>query len=57
MADDRKARLKSLKEAAAAKDTGEDKPVLKFRNYSVKDEKIKHEKVSCLRNLGHDCNS
>lgn len=46
MTDDRKARLKALKEAAAAS-KAEEKPVLKFRNYSVKDEKIKHEKVRC----------
>lgn len=54
--EDRKARLKALREAAARKeqgddatkqdDTSPDKPsTLKFRNYIVKDESIKHEKV------------
>ena len=48
---DRKARLKSLREAAAKKEEEQateennDAPVLKFRNYGVKDDKIKHEKV------------
>lgn len=51
----RAARLRSLREAAGL-DTGEQKsngaatdaaadPVLKFRNYTVKDEKITHEKT------------
>jgi coiled-coil domain-containing protein 12 len=54
---DRRARLKAIREAAAA--TGEapgaggdqpaaepEKPALKFRNYAVKDEnRIQHEKV------------
>lgn len=51
----RAARLRSLREAAgldsrqqdadgAAPDTNVDDPVLKFRNYSVKDDRITHEK-------------
>lgn len=51
----RAARLRSMREAAgldtrqqdgdeAAPDTNTDDPVLKFRNYSVKDDKITHEK-------------
>lgn len=53
--EDRKARLKSLRDAAARKERGESKAAddidtsepstLKFRNYIVKDESIKHEKV------------
>lgn len=53
---DRKARLKALREAAARKEQGDDAPqreesapkepsTLKFRNYIVRDESIKHEKV------------
>ena len=51
----RAARLRSLREAAgldtrlqdadeAALDTNEDDAILKFRNYSVKDDRISHEK-------------
>ena len=51
----RAARLRSMREAAgldiqqqdgdeAAPDTNADDPVLKFRNYSVKDDRITHEK-------------
>ena len=51
----RAARLRSMREAAgldtrqpdadeAAPDTSVDEPVLKFRNYSVKDDRIAHEK-------------
>ena len=51
----RAARLRAMREAAglgtrdqdtngAAQDTTADEPVLKFRNYSVKDDKITHEK-------------
>lgn len=51
----RAARLRSLREAAgldtreqdvdgAAPDMNVDEPVLKFRNYSVKDDRITHEK-------------
>ena len=51
----RAARLRAMREAAgldtrdqdtngAAQDTTADEPVLKFRNYSVKDDKIPHEK-------------
>ena len=51
----RAARLRSMREAAgldtrqpdadeAAPDTSVDEPVLKFRNYSVKDDRITHEK-------------
>ena len=51
----RAARLRSLREAAgldsrekdadvAARDTNVDEPLLKFRNYSVKDDRITHEK-------------
>ena len=51
----RAARLRSLREAAgldsrekdadgAAPDTNADEPLLKFRNYSVKDDRITHEK-------------
>ena len=48
---DRKARLKSLREAAAKKEEEQaqeeniNAPLLKFRNYGVKDASIKHEKV------------
>lgn len=58
---DRKARLKALREAAAAEGAVEEptttsveptnepaEPVLKFRNYNVKDEKIEHEKVGII---------
>lgn len=57
----RKARLKALREAAgadgdaapqstetaapAAEDAEPSEPVLKFRNYAVRDEKIEHAKV------------
>lgn len=51
----RAARLRSLREAAgldtrqqdadeAEPDTNADEPTLKFRNYSVKDDRITHEK-------------
>lgn len=54
--EDRKARLKALREAAARKEQGNDASqeedtaptegsTLKFRNYRVKDESTKHEKV------------
>ena len=52
--EDRKSRLKALREAAARKEEGDAAPeqkdteepaTLKFRNYRVKDESIKHEKV------------
>lgn len=50
----RKERLRALKQAAelvqgdlsAAKESEDDKPVLKFRNYVVQDKKIDHEKVA-----------
>lgn len=52
----RRERLKALKQAAQLVETVDapaaaeaaqqpEKPVLKFRNYAVKDEKIQHEKV------------
>lgn len=56
----RRERLKALKQAAQLVGTGEaaaaeqvqqpEKPVLKFRNYAVKDEKIEHEKVRATIN-------
>ena len=61
-AQDRKARLRALREAAQLGGTGEaegdqaaapdaeptQEPVLKFRNYAVKDEKIKYEKARAV---------
>lgn len=63
--DDRKARLKALREAAAKKEQNsddgpeqrvdsEEPSTLKFRNYIVKDESIKHKKV-CVCMRGESC--
>lgn len=65
----RRARLKALREAAEAVDDQQrtqgaaaptqdaveppKEPVLKFRNYAVRDEKIAHEKASHLTPLAH----
>ncbi len=58
-AEARKERLKALRQAAEiSREDGEDaaaaapaveEPVLKFRNYSVRDEKIAHEKVEAVQ--------
>eukprot|EP00878_Enallax_costatus_P007084 GHUV01007423.1.p2 GENE.GHUV01007423.1~~GHUV01007423.1.p2 ORF type:complete len:135 (+),score=49.96 GHUV01007423.1:500-904(+) len=52
----RRERLKALKQAAQLVESGDgaaadeaqqpEKPVLKFRNYVVRDEKIEHEKIA-----------
>ena len=56
---DRKARLKALKAAAASADATEpstsapsaqgDEPVLKFRNYAVKDSRIEHQTIEAAQ--------
>ncbi|BDA50416.1 probable coiled-coil domain-containing protein 12 [Coccomyxa sp. Obi] len=56
---DRKARLKALKEAAASAEHSQtstsapsaqaDEPVLKFRNYAVKDTRIEHQTIEAAQ--------
>lgn len=56
---DRKARLKALKEAAASAEPSQtstsapsaqvDEPVLKFRNYAVKDTRIEHQTIEAAQ--------
>ncbi len=54
---ERKARLKALRDAAASADATEpstsaaqgDEPVLKFRNYAVKDNRIEHQTIEAAQ--------